>query len=95
MHYRTQAAAAEDVVAGLAPPQEGSHLRAGADLADPEQLAAVFETVRREWGGLDCLVNNAGIWRANPIAALDAAELEEMLRVNLQAVFLCTPIHLN
>ena len=79
-----------EVVSGLAPAQGRPHLRAEADLADPEQLASVFETVRREWGGLDCLVNNAGIWRPNPIAALDAAELEEMLRVNLQAVFLCT-----
>jgi NAD(P)-dependent dehydrogenase (short-subunit alcohol dehydrogenase family) len=31
----------------------------GADLTDPESVAEMFETVRKEWGGLDILVLNA------------------------------------
>ena len=34
-------------------------------------------------------MNNAGIWRRNPLAELDAEELETTWRVNLRAVFLC------
>lgn len=36
-----------------------SAIAVGADLTDPESVAAMFETVREAWGGLDILVLNA------------------------------------
>jgi NAD(P)-dependent dehydrogenase (short-subunit alcohol dehydrogenase family) len=37
----------------------GTALAIGADLTDPESVAAMFDTVREAWGGLDILVLNA------------------------------------
>lgn len=37
----------------------GTALAIGADLTDPASVAAMFATVRKEWGGLDILVLNA------------------------------------
>lgn len=45
--------------------------------------AAAAARVRRAWGRIDVLVNNAGILKPGPVAALRAADLEAMLRVNL------------
>jgi 3-oxoacyl-[acyl-carrier protein] reductase len=89
VHYRERRAAADSVCAELAPTGSGSHLSLGADLAEPDAVERLFQRLDDAWGGLDCLVNNAGVWRRNPLAELDAEELESTWRINLRAVFLC------
>ena len=89
IHCRERRDAADLLRSELGPAAEGSHLTLGADLAEPGEVDALFGRLESEWGGLDCLVNNAGVWRRNPLAALDAAELESTWRINLRAVFLC------
>jgi 3-oxoacyl-[acyl-carrier protein] reductase len=89
VHYGRQRDTAEALRSELDTPASGSHLRLGADLAEPDQVEALFERLRSEWGGLDCLVNNAGVWQRNPLAELDAADLERTWQVNLRGVFLC------
>jgi NAD(P)-dependent dehydrogenase (short-subunit alcohol dehydrogenase family) len=37
----------------------GTALTVGADLTDRDSISAMFDTVRKEWGGLDILVLNA------------------------------------
>lgn len=63
VHYGTSAEGAATTVAGLA--GEG-HLTVQADLADPEQVRAAVEVAAGGLGGLDVLVNNAGIFTAHP-----------------------------
>ncbi len=61
-----------------------------ADVSDPAAVAAMFQAIDEAWGGIDLLVNNAGIdgphamaWEADP-------ELwQRVLRVNLVGAFLC------
>jgi NAD(P)-dependent dehydrogenase (short-subunit alcohol dehydrogenase family) len=61
-----------------------------ADVGDAVQVNAMFTELDRQWGGIDALVNNAGIdgvsapaWEAEPAA------WERVLRVNLYGSFLC------
>ncbi len=61
-----------------------------ADVADENAVARVFERQRDEFGGLDTLVNCAGI--AGPTALVEEIALRDWRRclaVNLESAFLC------
>ena len=60
------------------------------DLRDEAQILGLFETVRRKWGGLDVLVNNAGLGRFAPLVDGDTAKWKEMLDVNVLGLCMCT-----
>ena len=61
-----------------------------ADVSNEAEVAAMFDAFDRELGGLDVLVNNAGI--AGPtggVETLSLADWERTLAVNLTGQFLC------
>ena len=60
------------------------------DVADPAAIARLFDTISSTLGGLDALVNNAGV--AGPTAACEDVALHDWQRtlaVNLTGQFLC------
>ncbi|HET7033711.1 MAG TPA: SDR family oxidoreductase [Casimicrobiaceae bacterium] len=60
------------------------------DVADPKSVTKLFATVTDKLGGLDALINNAGI--AGPTAPCEAVTLDDWQRtiaVNLTGQFLC------
>jgi NAD(P)-dependent dehydrogenase (short-subunit alcohol dehydrogenase family) len=59
IHHRDSADLAEGLRAGL--PGDG-HVVVQADLADPEQVRAMVDRAAELLGGLDVLVNNAGVF---------------------------------
>jgi NADP-dependent 3-hydroxy acid dehydrogenase YdfG len=65
-------------------------LTARADLRDEAQILAVFSAVRERWGGVDVLVNNAGLGREAPLASGPTDLWREMLEVNVLALCICT-----
>lgn len=87
--YRTRRERAEAVVAELAELADEPHFAHAADLVDEAGVASLFARVEEEWGRLDCLVNNAGVWVHNPLASLDPELYEETMRVNVTGPFLC------
>jgi 3-oxoacyl-[acyl-carrier protein] reductase len=89
VHYGSAAAQAERLAGELSRLSPGPHLAFRADLAREEDVRGLFRFVVAEWGSLDCLVNNAGIWVGNPLGRLDAASLRETLAVNVEGPFLC------
>ena len=61
-----------------------------ADVSDEDSVAALFQAVARELGGLDVLVNNAGV--AGPtgfVETLSKADWDRTLAVNITGQFLC------
>lgn len=61
-----------------------------ADVSDAEQVQNAFEGALSGLGGLDVLVNNAGIDTSSPVAEMPLAMWDRMIAVNLRSVFLCT-----
>lgn len=88
--YRNDDRAAADVLAGLRELSDGHHWIFRTDLSRSEQVERLFSSVRREWGGLDCLVNNAGIWEENPVESFDLERHRRTMDVNVLGPFLCT-----
>lgn len=67
IHYHTNRVRAEKTLASL---PCGPHSLIQADITDPEAARSLVETVVREHGRLDILVNNAAIFEAHPIATV-------------------------
>ncbi|OXY91759.1 SDR family oxidoreductase [Streptomyces diastatochromogenes] len=75
-------AAVQDVTAA-----GGRAVAVRADVADEGQVAELFETAAREFGGVDAVVHAAGRMYLAPIAELDLAELDAMHRTNIRGTF--------
>jgi glucose 1-dehydrogenase len=61
----------------------------GGDVSKEEDVVAMFESAVDQLGGLDVLVNNAGIQISGPSHELSAADFDAVLGVNLRGAFLC------
>lgn len=59
-----------------------------ADLVKPEEAKRVVTAAVGFTGGLDALVNNAGVFTAAPVDAVDAAHVATMFPLNLRAPML-------
>jgi NAD(P)-dependent dehydrogenase (short-subunit alcohol dehydrogenase family) len=57
------------------------------DLRSPMEIERVIESIRTEHGGIDIMVNNAGVIEYAPIDAADVAHWHRLMSVNLEAVF--------
>lgn len=58
-----------------------------ADLASPEQVELCVARAVEMMGGLDCLVNSAGILKSGSIESTSLESWDEMMNVNLRSVF--------
>ncbi len=83
--------AARETAAALPGGAPAGHLALRADVGDPAQVRAMFTEVEERFGGLDVLVNNAGIEDGirTTLGVSDEA-FERMLRVHLFGTFYCT-----
>jgi 3-oxoacyl-[acyl-carrier protein] reductase len=69
---------------------EGGHaIAVMADVTDPSSVEAMVASALREFGGVDILVNIAGISSHGASDDVDMATFEHVLRTNLTSVFLC------
>jgi 3-oxoacyl-[acyl-carrier protein] reductase len=80
VHYGRNADMAEAVAAAL--PGDG-HAVVGADLADPGAVRAMVDDAAGRLGGLDVLVNNAGIFEPHPITETTYDEWQQGWRDTL------------
>jgi len=61
-----------------------------ADVAEEASVSQAMDRVFRDLGEPDILVNNAGIDTTSIVEEMPTAMWDEMIRVNLRSVFLCT-----
>lgn len=89
INYRQQREAAEALAREIED-AGGRALALGADVGDETQVLRMFESLDREFGRLDVLVNNAGMLeRQMRLEDMDVARLERVLRANVVGSFLC------
>lgn len=86
VHYAGNRAAAQAVVEQVVA-AGGRAIAVGGDVADEVAMAAAFDAVEAELGGVDVVVNTAGVMILSPIATLDLADLDRMHRTNIRGTF--------
>src|SRR5256886_5901719 len=59
----------------------------GADMSGPDAIAAMVANAVREFGGLDLLINNAGIQHVAPVDDFPVAKWDAIIAINLSAAF--------
>ncbi|GAA1749424.1 SDR family oxidoreductase [Streptomonospora arabica] len=94
VHYSGNASRAEELAAKVRG-TGGQAITVGGDVADEAAMAAGFDTIEEEWGGLDVVVNTAGIMLLSPIATLDLADLDRMHRTNIRGTFVVSQLAAN
>ncbi len=65
----------------------GRALTAKADVSDPKAVRGMFDAAEAAFGGVDVLVNNAGIMKLAKIADSDDALFDQHIAVNLKGTF--------
>ncbi|MDH6219699.1 SDR family oxidoreductase [Streptomyces pseudovenezuelae] len=86
VHYAGNKTRADETVAAITS-AGGRAVAVGGDVADEHAMSAAFDAVEREFGGLDVVVNTAGIMLLSPIATLDLDDLDRMHRTNIRGTF--------
>jgi 3-oxoacyl-[acyl-carrier protein] reductase len=86
VHYSGHRDRADEVVASITA-AGGRAITAAGDVADETAMAAVFEAARDAFGGVDVLVHTAGIMPLAPVAELDLAVFDRIVRTNLRGTF--------
>ncbi len=86
--YRSREAEAAEVVREIASRGVKGFAHA-ADLSNAEATQSLFDRARREFGGLDIFVGNAGVWPAEavPVAEMSDERWLETMRQNVDSIF--------
>ena len=80
VHHRGSPDLARQVMAGLA---GGGHTVVAADLADADAVRRMVDQAQADLGGLDVLVNNAGIYVWHPITEVSYQQWQDAWRETL------------
>lgn len=80
IHHRSSADLASELAAGL--PGSG-HVVVQADLADPQAVRAMVDQAADGLGGIDVLVNNAGVFAPHPITDTSYEQWQEKWRTTI------------
>ena len=86
VNYAGDAAPAE-ALAGKIAAAGGRAISIRADVSNPSEVARMFDAAEAAFGGVDVLVNNAGLMIVKPIVDTDDAVFDRQIAVNLKGTF--------
>lgn len=89
VNYASSSAAADAVVQEISAMGRNA-IALQADVAQSDQVDALFNAVMEKWGRIDVLVNNAGIARDTLLLRMKLEDWQAVIDLNLTGVFLCT-----
>ena len=89
INYFANKSKAEAVANKISQQYEVKAVTAGADVKKSAEVAAMFEVMDKELGGIDILVNNAGSESVSHVLDLEEAEWDRVVDTNLKGPFLC------
>ncbi|MFC1401170.1 MULTISPECIES: SDR family oxidoreductase [Streptacidiphilus] len=91
VHYAGNEARAKEVVDTLtAAGGTGTAIR--GDVADEAEMSALFEQTGQLYGGVDVVVNTAGIMLLGPVAEYDLGDFDRMHRTNVRGTFVVSQL---
>lgn len=82
-----EAAAIEEIRAGIAKDHGVEVSYNGADISKPDEIIAMIQSIESKYGALDILVNNAGIQFVSPIEDFPIEKWNAILAINLSGSF--------
>jgi len=65
----------------------GEAIALQADVADPAAVQRLFEATEARYGGVDVLVNNAGVMNLAPVASFDDDTFDRLVAINFKGSF--------
>ena len=87
--YSKSVAEAEKVKASIGVP--GINVSAyQADARNPDGMSYLAASIKQEFGAIDILINNAGVWHMGAIGAMTQEEFKSVYSVNIESVFALT-----
>ncbi|MFI6823772.1 SDR family oxidoreductase [Micromonospora sp. NPDC050187] len=86
LNFATSKVEAEQTVAAIIA-AGGDAVAVQADVADEFAVARLFDTAERTYGGIDVVVNSAGIVVHAPMTELDLEDLDRVHRTNVRGTF--------
>lgn len=86
VNYNSSAQAAETIVSDITA-SGGSAIAVAANVGARDGIPHLFDAAKTAFGGVDVLVNNAGVMSGSPIANTDDDAFEHQVAINLGGVF--------
>jgi len=87
--YYSQTEAANNVTREIAA-KGGTSKAFQCDVTNPRQIETTFERVAEDFGGIDILINNAGIYLLTPIGDTSEDAWDSQINTGLKGIFFCT-----
>lgn len=88
VHYNTDRESAEAVAADIRAGDQDAIVHQ-CDLRDPDAVGAMVDRATEAFGGVDVLVNNAGVLHAAALETASDEQIQQTLRVNLEGAVYC------
>ena len=86
INYSSKAEPAEALVKKIEA-AGGRAIAVGGDVSKPADVAGLFSAAEAAFGGVDVLVNNAGIMKLAPVAETSDEMFDQTIAINLKGVF--------